>query len=283
MLTRFFGWWLAESVYIFFRFDLASLQWKIQSQKAKMNAELGPTVKTALGKLAALESEQLETFRRMYIAYGSALYPLDLLAAAALNRSLAQCSGFRALVEARNYICAAPILRLQIDTALRFFAAFLVDNPHEFAGSVLKGIHVDKLKDQNGKQMRDAYLLSCLPAKFSWVKEVYKKTSGYIHLSGEHISQTLESLDEEERTLCIKVSATDKELSEKVYCEVIEAFCAATEMFLYYVEGWIFTKDNLQPSCPVRGQRKPRKRYLGSGRAGSNRFPGTTDDTVSPL
>jgi hypothetical protein len=209
-----------------------------------MNAELGPTVKTALGKLAALESEQLEAFRRMYIAYGSALYPLDLLATGALNRSLAQCSGFRALVEARNYICAASILRLQIDTALRFFAAFLVDNPHEFAGSVLKGIHVDKLKDQNGKLMRDAHLVSRLPAKFSWIAKVYEKTSGYIHLSEQHIFQALESLDGEERTLCIKVSATDKELSEKVYCEVIEAFCAATEMFLYYVEGWIFTKDN---------------------------------------
>jgi|SRR5271166_1571548 len=230
------------------------------SRKANMNAELGPTVKTALEKLASLESEQLEACRRMYITYGSALYPLDLLATAALNRSLAQCSGFRALIEARNYICAASILRLQIDTALRFFAAFLVDNPHEFAGSVLKGTHVDKLKDQNGKPMRDAYLLSCLPVKFSWVKEVYKKTSGYIHLSGEHISQTLESLNEEEHTVCIKVSATDKELSEKVYCEVIEAFCAATEMFLYYVEGWIFTKDNLRPSCPVREQRKARKR-----------------------
>ena len=82
-------------------------------------------------------SEQLETCRRMYTAYASALYPLDLLAAAAFSRSLAQCSGFRALIEARNYICAASILRLQIDTALRFFAAFLVDNPHEFAGSVL--------------------------------------------------------------------------------------------------------------------------------------------------
>ena len=72
--------------------------------------------------------------------------------------------------------------------------------------------------------------------------------------------QAFESLNGEERGLRIKVSATDKELSEKVYCEVIEAFCAATEMFLYYVEGWIFTKDNLRPSCPVREQRKPRKR-----------------------
>jgi len=91
---------------------------------------------------------------------------------------------------------------------------------------------------------RDAHLVSSLPAKFSWIAKVYEKTSGYIHLSEQHIFQALESLDGEERTLCIKVSATDKELSEKVYCEVIEAFCAATEMFLYYVEGWIFTKDN---------------------------------------
>jgi hypothetical protein len=48
-----------------------------------MKAELGPTVKMALGKLVALESEQLDTFRRMVIAYRSALYPFDLLAAGA--------------------------------------------------------------------------------------------------------------------------------------------------------------------------------------------------------
>jgi hypothetical protein len=161
-----------------------------------------------------------------------------------LNRSVAQCSGFRALAEARNYICAAPILRLQIDTALRFFAAFLVDDPHEFAGSVLKGIPVRKMKDQNGQLMHDAHLVRFLPAKFSWMAQVYEKTSGYIHWSEQHIFQAFESLDGEERALRIKVSATDKELSEKVYYEVIEAFCAATEMFLHYVEGWVFTKDN---------------------------------------
>jgi hypothetical protein len=209
-----------------------------------MSEEHRPIVKSALGKLAALESQQTDTWRRMLLAYNSTLYPLDLLAAGALNRSVALCSGFRALIEARNYICSASILRLQIDTALRFYAAFLVDDPHEFTGSVLKGIPVRKMKDQKGKLMSDALLVSCLPAKYSWVLKVYEKTSGYIHLSEQHIFQALESLDAEERALRIKVSATDKELPEKVYCEVIEAFCAATEMFLHYVEGWIFTKDN---------------------------------------
>lgn len=209
-----------------------------------MNTEHGHTVNIALGKLAEFEAKQLDTFRRMAIAYNSNLYPLDLLAAGALNRSVAQCSGFQALIEARNYICAASILRLQIDTALRFFAAFLVDNPHEFAHSVLKGVPVRKMKDQNGKLMHDAHLVSCLPRKYSWVAKVYEKTSGYIHLSEQHIFQALESGGAEQRDLRIKVSAIDKELPDKVYCEVIEAFCAATDMFLHYVEGWIFTKDN---------------------------------------
>jgi len=41
----------------------------------------------------------------------------------------------------------------------------------------------------------------------------------------------------------MKISATDKELPEEVYCEAIEAICAMTKMFLHHVERWIFTKD----------------------------------------
>jgi hypothetical protein len=67
--------------------------------------------------------------------------------------------------------------------------------------------------------------------------------------------QAFESLNGEERGLRIKVSATDKELSEKVYCEVIEAFCAATEMFLHYVEGWVFTKENPDVAAQLRKRR----------------------------
>ena len=46
----------------------------------------------------------------------------------------AQARGFRDLIEARNFPCAAAILRLQIDTAMRINALSLVDDPDAIGG-----------------------------------------------------------------------------------------------------------------------------------------------------
>lgn len=115
-----------------------------------MNTKNTLAVEAALAKLLSMEEAQANMWLRMLRAKEGAFYPLDLLAIGALNRSAAQCVGFRLLVQARNFICAASILRLQLDTALRFYAAFLVAEPHVFASTVLKGIPVRKLKDSSG-------------------------------------------------------------------------------------------------------------------------------------
>ena len=214
-----------------------------------------PTVETALAKLVSLEEAQATTWLRMLRAYGGALYPMDLLAIGALNRSAAQCAGFRSLVQARNFICAASILRLQLDTALRFYAAFLVAEPHAFASAVLKGTQVRKLKDRDGTLMRDAHLVSCLSQQYPWVAKVYQTTSGYIHLSEQHIFQAIESLEERERITKIKMSAEDRELPEQTYVEAMEAFCAATKVFHHYVEGWVATKENPEVVARLRKKR----------------------------
>jgi hypothetical protein len=209
-------------------------------------------VETALAALMSLEKSEVEMWQRMLRAYGGALYPLDLVALGALNRSAALCSGFRSLVEARNFICAASILRLQLDTALRFYAAFLVTEPHAFASAVLKGTPVRKLKDRTGTLMHDRHLVSCLSLQHPWVAKVYETTSGYIHLSEQHIFQAIESVEERERLVKIKISAADKELSEQTYVEAVEAFCAATQVFHHYVEVWIVAKDNPEAVARLR-------------------------------
>ena len=84
---------------------------------------------------------------------GSALYKLDLLAIAVLDRSLALLRGFCDLVEGRNMIAAAPLLRCQLDNGLRFFASTLVENPHDFALKVHTGNPIHKQKDRSGKSM----------------------------------------------------------------------------------------------------------------------------------
>lgn len=218
----------------------------------QMNEDNNTSIEEALAALLRLEEHQLELWQRMLRAYGSALYPLDLLATGASNRSAALCSGFRSLIKGRNIICAAPLLRLQIDTALRFYAAFLVDEPHGFASAVLKGIPVRKLKDKTGKLMHDSYLISCLSKQYPWVAKVYETTSGYIHLSATHISLAIESTDEQTEDFEMQVGAGDKELPERTYVEAIEAFCAVTRVLHYYVEGWTVTKNNPEMAARFR-------------------------------
>lgn len=81
---------------------------------------------------------------------------MDLLAVATLNRSLALLTGFSAMIEARNFVSAAPLIRLQLDNCLRFSACWLVSDPHDFAMKVLEGKQVRSLRDSNGNRLTDA-------------------------------------------------------------------------------------------------------------------------------
>ena len=191
-----------------------------------------------------MERAHVELGQEMLAAYGGAFYGMDFLAVGALNRSQAHIAGFRMLLGARNLICAGALLRLQLDTAMRFHAAFLVEKPHDFALAVLDGQRVRDLKDRNGSRMTDAYLARKLGEEYEWVPRVYERTSGYVHLSSTHLMSALSVKEDsaESRQFEVKISAEDKPLPEWIYIEAADAFCAATDILLRYVHGWVFTK-----------------------------------------
>lgn len=134
------------------------------------------SLEASLLSLGRLDRAHIELGKQMFEALGGAMYGMDLLAAGALNRSKAHIAGFRALLEARNLICAGALLRLQLDTAMRFYAAFLVDQPYNFALAVLRGERVRNIKDRDGRKMTDAYLAQKLGEEFAWVPRVYERT-----------------------------------------------------------------------------------------------------------
>jgi len=198
----------------------------------------------------------------MLKADNSAMYPLDFLAAAALYRSLNLISGFCKLIEEDNFIAAAPLLRLQIDTYLRFFAAFIVNDPHIFAENIFKGEHVNKQKDKDGKRMTDRYLVEKLSELEPWVINVYKQTSGYIHLSDKHIFSVLNlsKPSSGDRLIgMLKIGKGRSFIPEKAYLEMIQAFIAATDLFLKYISGWVYRKDN--PEKVKELEEKFKKKY----------------------
>lgn len=209
-----------------------------------MNFESSKSLSASLHHLAKLDKAHFELGKDMLEAYGGALYGMDLLAIGALNRSVAHIAGFRTLIEARNLICAGALLRLQLDTTMRFFASFIVEKPHDFAVKVLAGKRIRDLQDRDGSFMTDAYLARRLGEEFEWVPRVYDRTSGYIHFSSTHLMSalTLKEGNETSFEYGAKISADDKPLPECIYIEASDAFCASTEILLRYVHGWATTK-----------------------------------------
>jgi hypothetical protein len=204
-----------------------------------MNEEVSKQVE----ELRGYHKIQTAMGKAMMEADGGAFYPLDFLAIAVLDRSQALIAGFCSMVEARNLVCAAPLVRLQIDNCLRFYAAFIVKDPHDFAVSVLKGVSVRKLRDRDNKLMTDRHLAEKLSEKYPWIMKLYEETSGYIHLSEKHIFNAITDAPGD-RTVSFKISPEDIDVDDEVYIEATKAFKAATNVLLEHIHGWTYTKAN---------------------------------------
>src|ERR1035437_452289 len=138
---------------------------------------MSPNVEAALMQLRTLREAHFTVV--LPLVQKGHKYKLDIHAMAVIDRSLALLRGFCDLVEAKNMIAAAPLIRCQLDNGLRFFASTLVEDPHDFAGNILKGIPVRKMKDRHGKLMTDRYLVERLTIEVPWIETVYSQASGY--------------------------------------------------------------------------------------------------------
>lgn len=204
---------------------------------------MSSNLETLLEKIDDERDRHLSVGKALLEADDNKLFSLDLLAVAALNRSLSNSSAFTQLVRAKNYLVAASLVRIQLDTFLRFFASYLVHNPHAFADSVLAGKEVRKLKDCSGATMTDRYLVDTVASEFPWVPRVYKSTSGFIHLSDKHIFSAIQSA-QDDGTLSMHIGSDPDHIPSDLWVEMSEGFIAATDALFRYLEGWVLTKAN---------------------------------------
>ena len=174
---------------------------------------------------------------------GNGIYPVDMLAIGVINRSLSLTYGFSTLIKSKNYIAAAHLVRPHLDNYLRFYAVWLVDNPHDFASLVLKGERIDKLKDKKGKYLRDSYLVEIATKEYPWMANVYTVTSGFIHLSKKHVFTSTKLKNSKERTAEFLVSKTDKYVPKESIIEGIECMTEISYCILNLLLGWTETKE----------------------------------------
>lgn len=168
---------------------------------------------------------------------------LDLYFFGALNRSASLLTAFVKLIEDENFISAAALLRLELDTSLRLYAAWLVEDPEQLAKTVMTGGVIDTIKDRDGFLLHDDYLAKKLGEDAPRIESLYKNTSGYVHLSEKHMRNAMETEAGTDK-VSIKISSIDKFVPDSIYRESIESFILCSQMVLSLVDGYVQSRAN---------------------------------------
>lgn len=197
------------------------------------------TLDDLLKKISHLSSLHLQLWSQSVAAAEGSIYTHDFLVVGVLNRSLCVLRGFATLIR-DNYICAAPLVRLQLDNLLRFAASFLVENTDDFIMKVMDGERIDKMKASDGQRMTDKYLVERIEERQPGFKAIYEHGSGYVHFSHYHIFAPITGLNDSEKSISWEISDKDKKVTESQRADAIRTMISITEALLgqvaYYTE-----------------------------------------------
>lgn len=145
-----------------------------------------PSVETSKQRIETHKENLLDATATFFSA-GSGIYVGHFVYAAIANRVLSNIHGFLLMCKEKNFLCAASILRQQIDTAIRTNAFSLVEDRNALSERIFAGERFSDVRDINGKKMSDFYLRQKLAEQYPWIESVYTETSDSVHLSRRHI------------------------------------------------------------------------------------------------
>lgn len=173
------------------------------------------------------------------------IHTMDLFISAIINRSISLMRGFVTLAKVDNYIAAVPIIRIQLDNCLRFYASTLVTNYNDFFIEYLDGTHIRNLKDATGKKMTDTYLVTKLDKIFPGLHNLYINTSGHIHFSNEHSFLQTNVIAKEERTIRTQIGGNGFFAIDQKVDFAFNMF-KASEILLNLTQSWKFQKSKVE-------------------------------------
>ena len=177
--------------------------------------------------------------RELTSGQNKGLFGLDFWMLAAINRSLSSIDAFGQLTRKCNYLAAFSIVRLHLDTLLRLYATTLATDANGLVERLMGGNELRKEKDRDGKLMTDSYLVERLQQdlQLTWVTSVYKKTSGFIHLSHTHIYAPMWIINEEGRSVEVLVSEKARRRPE-IEIEAIDCMQDISKLLLELIREW---------------------------------------------
>ena len=114
-------------------------------------------------------------------------YKFYYFAGATINRAMALNDAYLTLSKEGNYIAATPLIRMMLDNAMTSFSGTIVENLDDYFDHIDAGKTINKYKDKKNNRLFEKYIKEELDKEYPGVKDLYTKTSEYIHLSTDHI------------------------------------------------------------------------------------------------
>ena len=167
----------------------------------------------------------------------------DMFIWGALNRSMAIIDGLGPLARNGNFLCAAVLLRLQLDNLFRLYALDIVPDVTKFVSDVLEGKQIRDMKDRDGKRMTDRHLVGKISKFDERFESIYDTTSGYVHLSDKHIFAPVVTKGDDGTFTMMLNGKPSFGTDDERWHELMGAFIWITRNILHLVDSWNKTKQ----------------------------------------
>jgi hypothetical protein len=175
---------------------------------------------------------------------------IDFLIIGVVKRSLDLVDGFILTISNWNLICAAPIIRMHLDTLLRLNYVFNIPpkEADKLIHHIMDGEPLHKFKDLEGKRLTDGCLLKYTKDVFPWIDNVYEQTSKFIHFSERHMFVPIFSTNNEKRIVNFAIHKGSHNVEEKQITEYYDVFIIITDSIIKFINSWGERKRNLSNS-----------------------------------
>jgi len=202
------------------------------------------TLEAAIRHLQNSADVQIQLAHRAVGADEGRLFPDDLVLIGTVQRSLDLIDAFTLLTERGNATAAIPLLRLQLDSCMRFFACSLLPNKSELLTKLLNGEPIKKIRTPDGNYLTDAFLHKKLSEVYPWFSHVYEFACRFVHLSTPGMVSGVTSVGSaQDRTVQFHIGpGAGRKWLEHERKEAVDAFIGATEVLCSLIGAWEVAK-----------------------------------------
>jgi hypothetical protein len=209
-------------------------------RQARAESQLPESLISALNQFTELVNTHRTVGERLYASTNGSMFPCDGFAFAALDRSLNLTEGFSLLMRNHGFMCAAALLRMQLDSLIRLYGVITAPDPHGTAEALFGGTPLATFKDRSGELMTDRSLINRLTVKNPDIGPIYGQASGYVHFSEQNVLHFLarSKLNEAGQRL-FAIGNNDDHIPIENRVAVVNNFSKVTKGIFQLINDWI--------------------------------------------